>query len=236
MPGPHRWVAAGALLVVAGTLTAVSTWRHWALCRADLASLRCAALEDATHGFPGWGEATRPDLGAAATAILAAVILSAVWVGMVGWDPRSLTHNLRCVIVGVQPLVAAAALVAESVGRPIPTSAASWLTWPAEAYVFPLLLGAGWLLHESARGTARLLALGWAVTSFGPFHHFGDYVIARVASPQALGSSPPGLGYATAATQFLLGFVVILLTVHNGPTGRPDSDEWPGRDGFTLAA
>ncbi len=236
MSGTRRWVAAGTLLAIAGILTATSTARHWAICRADRASLRCAELQDATHGFPGWGGLGRPDLGTSATAIAAALLLSAAWVGVVGWRRGSLTHNLMCVVVGVQPLIAATLLVVEAVGRRLPTAVGGWLTWPAEAYVFPMLLGAGWLLNESLLGTLRLLVLGWGVTSFGSIHHFVDAVAARLLAPGAVGASPPGLGYATAATQVLIGLVVVVLSLPRATPDTPEADGWPGPDGYTLAA
>ncbi|MGI8456656.1 MAG: hypothetical protein ACR2LI_00880 [Propionibacteriaceae bacterium] len=236
MSGTRRWAAAGLLLVVAGVLTAISTARHWAICRADPASLRCLALQDATHGFPGWGGLGRPDLGTAAAGIVAALLLSVAWVGVIGWARGSGTRNLLCVVVGVQPLIAATVLVIEATGFVLPAAVGGWLTWPAEAYVFPFLLGAGWLVNESLLGTLRLLTLGWGVTSFGSIHHVADSVVARLLSPDAVGASPPGLGYATAATQVLVGLVVVVLTLQRAVPDTPDTDDGPERDGFTLAA
>jgi hypothetical protein len=236
MSGPRRWLCAGAALVVAGGLTAVSTWRHWAVCRVDLGSAACRALQDATHGFPGWGADQAPDPVASGTAMAAAVLLSTVWVLVVGCSRTSLPRTLMCVVVGAQPLVAALVVTLEAAGHPPPAGVGEWLTWPAETYVFPLLLGAGWLLTETALTTVRLLFLGWGVTSFGSVHRFADYAITQAAHPGTAGLSPPGLGYVTAVTQLVLGLVVILLTLPHGSTDAPDPPDRPDHDDFTLAA
>lgn len=240
MTGQRPWLVSGGLLVVAGVLTSVCTWRHWASCRSGPGSAACQFWQDQTYGLPLWGDAAGRDVLGTALASIAAGLLGLAWVVVISWSRGSAFRRILAVVVGLQPLLLMA-LVDLELWRPGQfTQAATngWFSWPAEVLVLPFLLGAGWVLEESALRTVRLIVLGWAVTSFGPLHHFIDYVLTTQVSGVIV-DSPPGLGFITALTQVALGLTVIFLSVvlHRSDEPEPeDDDDERGRGGFTLAA
>lgn len=240
MTGQRPWLISGGLVVVAGLLTSVCTWRHWTSCRSGPDSTACRRLEDQSYGLPLWGDAGERDVLGTVLVSVAAGMLVLAWVVVVGWSRGSAFRRILAAVVGLQPLLLMT-LVHLELWRPgqfIQAATNGWLTWPAEVLVLPFLLGAGWVLEESAGRTARLIVLGWAVTSFGSLHHFIDYALTTQMSGIVV-DSPPGLGFITALTQVTLGLAVMFLSVvlhHAGePEGEDDDDE-RGRGGFTLAA
>lgn len=240
MTGRRPWLVSGALVVVAGVLTTVSTWRHWSSCRSGPGSRACRLLEEQTYGLPLWGGADGRDVLGTALTSGAAGLLVLAWVAVIGWSRGSAFRRILAAVVGLQPLLLMA-LTHLELWRPgefIQAATNGWLTWPAEVLVLPFMLGAGWVLEESAGCTARLIVLGWAVTSFGALHHFIDYALMTQMSGVVV-DSPPGLGFITALTQVALGLVVMFLSVVLHRSTEPDSeddDDEQGRGGFTLAA
>jgi hypothetical protein len=237
MAGRRRWALAGGLLVVAGGLTAVSTWRHWSGCRPDAATPGCLMLQDSTYGLPLWGETGHQDVLGAAATVGSAVLLCLAWLVVADWARSSAARLAMAVVVGAQPLCAAALVaVSSSASGPVLLDTGGWLLWPAEVLVVPMLLGAGWILDEAPAQILRLMLLAWAVTSYGPLHHFVDFALSTVHAPSAVGS-PPGLGYVSAGTQIGLGLVLTVVSLLLGAGPEPeDGDERWGQDGFTLAA
>lgn len=238
MTGRRQWLVSGGLVVVAGVLTAVSTWRHWASCRSDPGSAACRVLADQSYGLPLWGDSERDVLGVVLASVAAGLLVLA-WVVVVGWSRGSIFRRILAIVVGAQPLLLMALVDLElwRPGRFVQAATNGWLTWPAEVLVLPFMLGAGWVLEEAAGPTVRLLALGWAVTSFGSLHHFIDYALTTQISGVVL-RSPPGLGFLTALTQVGLGLVVLVLSVLLDRPGEPEpeDDDERGKGGFTLAA
>lgn len=239
MPRRRRWVCSATLLLLAGTLSALSTWRHWAPCRTASSGRACLVLQEETYGLPVWGQVGHRDpLGTALVAV-AAVLLSLAWFSTAGWARRNPARIALAALIGLQPLVVAALVTLELVapGRGYLILTSGWLTWTAEILVFPLLLGAGWVLEEPPAQMLRMIALAWGVTSFGPVHRFGDFVLSTVLLPRSA-VSPPGMGYVTAVSQVVLGLavVVISLVLPSGNEPEEEGDERTGRDGYTLAA
>jgi hypothetical protein len=236
--GRAPWIVSGGLLVLAGGLTAASTWRHWTSCRLGVGAPTCLRLQERTVGLPLWGGVGfRDSVGAALTA-LAALALSVAWLLVIGWARGTVGPLVMALLVGLQPVLAVVLVGCELLppAHLFLVATHGWLAWPAEVLVFPMLLGAGWILDDTPKQILRLMVLGWGVTSFGPLHHFVDYAVTS-AIFGSTGSSPPGMGYVTAATQLGVGGVVVLSTLL-GPKGSEpeDDDEQYGRDGFTLAA
>lgn len=237
----RRWVLASGLLVGAGSLTAASTWRHWAGCRSDLLGSRCLGLQSDTYGLPLWSAVGRPDLLGMALIAAAALLAALSWLLVVDWARVSSARAVLACVVGAQPLLVTG-LVGLQLLHPGPVllEVSGWLTWPAEVVVVPMLLGAGWILDEAPAQILRLIMLAWAVTSFGPVHRFLDYAISAAELGGAV-NAPPGLGYVTAAGQMILGLAVavVSLLVPNIVEDEGDDEEgderW-GQDGFTLAA
>jgi hypothetical protein len=224
--------------VVGGALSAVSTWRNWAVCRPDISTPACRISQDRTSGLPLWGDVGHRDTWGTALAALAAVLLGLAWLAVGGWAGRNAARTAVVAIVGLQPLILAALVSLELVmpGRFSSTVTNGWLTWPAEVCVIPMLLGAGWLLDEGPVLTLRLILLGWGVTSFGSIHHLIDYMTSKLLSTNVAGLNP-GLGYVTAATQLGLGATVAIISLTLRDRTEPDGDEDElGPDGFTLAA
>lgn len=231
-------MSSAALLLLAGALTALSTWRHWAPCRTADRARACLALQEETYGLPIWGQAGHRDTMGTALAAVAAVMLSIAWFLTTGWARRNPARTALAALIGLQPLVVAALVTLELVapGRGYPILTSGWLTWLAEVAVFPLLLGAGWVLEESTVQLLRMMVLAWAVTSFGPMHRFGDFVLSTTLLPRSAVVAP-GMGYVTAVTQVVLGLTVVLVNLVLGPNNpEEEGDERKGRDGFTLAA
>jgi len=242
MTGRPRWLLSGGLLVLAGGLTAVSTWRHWSGCRPDPATPACLALQEATVGLPVWGRVGHRDTVGTVLGAAAALLLVLAWLVVVGWARRNQARLVVAGIIAVQPLLVAVLVDLELLApdRFFGLASSGWLTWPAEVLILPMLLGAGWVLDEPFFPTLRLILLGWGVTSFGSLHSFFDYVGSRLLTPHAV-EVPPGTGYVTAATQVAVGLLVSALSLLlRGDDGRGDDeggdDEQPGRDGFRLAA
>ncbi|MET0692869.1 MAG: hypothetical protein ABWY56_03005 [Propionibacteriaceae bacterium] len=237
MTGRLRWLLSGGLLVLAGGLTAVSTWRHWDGCRPDLAAPTCLAVQETTYGLPLWGRVGHRDTIGTALGAVAAVLLGLAWLVVIGWARKNLARTLMATVIALQPLVVALLVDLELVapGRFFAVGNSGWLTWPAEILILPMLLGAGWILDESFGHTLRLILLGWGVTSFGAVHHFVDYVGSMLLAPQSV-ETPPGMGYVTAATQIMLGVLVGLISLLLRPEDEGEDDDLPGRDGFMLAA
>jgi len=237
MPGRPRWIWSGCLLLVAGALTALSTWRHWADCRSGVTSEACVVLQEKTYGLPAWGPVGHRDTLGTALVAVAAVLLGTAWLTTSGWARRNAARTLVASIIGLQPLVVAVLVTLELLvpGRSIAVLTGGWLTWVAEMLVFPLLLGAGWILEEAPLPLLRLMLLGWGATSFGPLHHFGDFVSSALLMPRT-GATPPGLGYVTAGTQACLGLGVVAITLLLNSRKPEEGDERRGPDGFTLAA
>jgi hypothetical protein len=220
----RRWGIAGGLLVLAGLGTAAATWRHWARCRPDVSAPACLALQDDTYGPPLWSVGGQPDAGGLALVAASALLATLAWVLVVDWARVSSARVVVAGIVGAQPLLVAA-LVGLELVRPGPTllEVGGWLTWPAEIVVLPMLLGAGWILDEAPVQILRLMLLAWAVTSFGPVHHFVDYAVsaARIGGAS---STPPGLGYVTAGGQLVLGLAVALVSLLVTEPGQEEDD------------
>lgn len=237
MTGRPRWLLAGGLLVLAGGLTAVSTWRHWAGCRPDPAGPACLALQESTVGLPLWGRVGHRDTVGTALGAAAALLLVVAWLVVIGWARRNPARLVVAGIIAAQPLLVAVLVDLELLApeRFFGLSSSGWLTWPAEILILPMLLGAGWVLDEPFVPTVRLILLGWGVTSFGSLHHFVDYVGSRLLTPRAV-EVPPGVGYVTAATQIAMGLLVAVLSLLLRGNDEGEDDDQPGRDGFTLAA
>jgi hypothetical protein len=227
----------GGLLVLAGGLTAVSTWRHWAGCRPDPAAAACLALQEATVGLPVWGRTGHRDTLGTALGAAAALLLVLAWLVVIGWARRNPARLVVAGIIAAQPLLVAVLVDLELLApdRFFGLGSSGWLTWPAEVLILPMLLGAGWVLDEPFVPTLRLVLLGWGVTSFGSLHHFFDYVGSRLLTPRSV-EVPPGMGYVTAATQVAVGLVVSVLSLLLRGDDEGEDDDQPGRDGFTLAA
>ena len=237
MAGRRRWALAGVLLILAGGLTAVSTWRHWSGCRPDHAAPSCLLLQDATYGLPLWGATGHQDALSVVATVAAGLLLGLSWLVVADWARSSGARLALALIVGTQPLCAAALVAASSRSPGLALlETGGWLMWPAEVVVVPMLLGAGWILDEAPAQILRLMLLAWAVTSFGPLHHFVDFAVSAARTPGATGS-PPGLGYVSAVTQIALGVVLTLvsLLLGHGPEPEEGDERW-GQDGFTLAA
>lgn len=223
--------------MLAGALTAVSSWRHWAACRPDISAPGCLLMTEETIGLPLWADAAHRDLWASALVGGSATLLSLAWFVASGWARGSVYRLAVAAFVGAQPLLVAVLVELELIapGQLFAVAASGWLLWPAEVLVFPLLLGQGWLVEESPVRLARLLMLAWGATAFGPLHHFVDHVGSMLLVPVAA-PSPPGLGYVTAGTQVVLGVAVVVVTLLLPRPKPTDGDELTGRDGFTLAA
>lgn len=239
MPRRRRWFSSAGLLVLASALTALSTWRHWGPCRAAVAGRACLALQEETYGLPVWGQVGHRDLMGTALVAVSAALLSVAWFLTTGWARGNPARTALAALIGLQPLVVAVLLALElaAPGRGYVILTSGWLTWLAEMLVFPLLLGAGWVLEESPVQLLRLMALAWGVTSFGPMHRFGDFVLSSMLLPRSA-VTPPGMGYVTAVAQVALGLavVVVSLVLPSGHEPEEEGDERTGRDGYTLAA
>jgi hypothetical protein len=238
MPRRRRWVFCGVLLLVAGALTALSTWLHWSPCRTADRGRACLVLQEETYGLPVWSQAGHRNTFGTALVAVSAALLSIAWFCTTGWARRNPARTALAALIGLQPLVVAALVIFElaAPGRGYAILTSGWLTWLAEMLVFPLLLGAGWVLEESPVQLLRLMVLAWAVTSFGPMHRFGDFVLSTVLLPRSA-VTPPGMGYVTAATQVVLGVAVVVVSLVLPSSNEPEEgDERSGRDGYTLAA
>jgi hypothetical protein len=225
------------MLVLAGGCTALWTRRHWVACDADPSASDCLVLRDESYDLPVGMAAGQPVLADALLVVAAALLLGLAWLTVLDWARASAARMVVAVMIALQPvLVAAVEVLQLATSSPVLLTAAGWLTWPAEMLVIPLLLGAGWILDEAPGQVVRLMLLAWAVTSFGPLHHFVDYVLSSVLL-DGLGARPPGLGYVTAFTQVGCGLLVLVATMWLETPGEPEEgDERTGRDGFSLAA
>lgn len=237
----RRWGLAGGLLAVAGLLTGISTWRHWARCRPDISAPACRVLQVDTYGLPLWSVRGRADLVGVALVAGAALLATFAWLAVVDWARVSAARAVLATVVGAQPLLVAGLAGLELLHPgPVLLEIGGWLTWPAEVVVVPMLMGAGWILDEAPVQILRLIMLAWAVTSFGPMHRFLDYAVSAAELGGSV-NAPPGLGYVTAGSQVVLGLAVavVSLLVPDADEDEGDDEEgderW-GQDGFTLAA
>lgn len=225
-------------MMTAGALTALTAWQHWGVCRPATGSEACLSLRKASSGSVWWLGGDTRNASALILAAVAATVIAGAWLVVIRWAQGSAVRLVMAAIIAGQPLLVAGLTEAEliSAGRPLGLGIDGWLTWPAEILVFPLLLGAGWLLDQTPAHTLRLLLLGWGVTSFGPMHHFVDDVATTMLLRGGPGV-PAGLGYVTAGTQISIGLALVVISLAFGrPTATGDDDDRYGPDGFTLAA
>jgi hypothetical protein len=212
------WFSAGALLIVAGLVTAVSVIRQWSLCTVGgWSSQACVTLQQTMNVLPI--QADTLALRAPWAAPLAALGLTLATVAWIAFLILSrLSRGIK--IFGA---VVAVPLVIMSLGGWFGAwSVESWVAHGGAWIVIGVIaefVAIGFLVYATMSRepvdrvtTQRLIVLLFGVTAFGTMHQSAEFILFGLPAQSASGV-PRYLGFGTALTLLLTGTGVIGMTI-----------------------
>jgi len=213
----RAWFVAGALLIVACFLTAVSVMRQWSPCGADSGSQACLALQQTMNMLPIQADTMVLRVPWAASLVaLGLTLATCAWIAFLLLHPLGRGIKIFGAVVAVP-------LVIMSIG--------GWFgVWSVESWVAH---GGAWIIlgtisefvaiaflvyatmsREAVSVTTmqRLVVLIFGVTAFGTMHQSAEFILLAFFDQAAQGV-PRYLGVGTALTLGLTGAGVIWLTL-----------------------